>query len=223
MKFLATREGRAAALGLLLLLLLAAPVFEALAAPPVKKGGQEEIPLQISAARLEADQKERLITFSGDVKAVYGDSILYADQLKVYYESGPAGPPAATPSPKSATGAKDQGSPLGNLGGEGGKIQRIVATGKVRFVQEDKVATAREATYYREREEVVLVGNPQMWQGENTVKGDRILFNLKQNRVMVESTASKRVEAYLYPAAQGTPGGGKIPMTPRAKSKERRP
>jgi signal transduction histidine kinase len=60
------------------------------AAEPKKKDQAGEIPLHITAARLEADQQERLITFSGQVKAVYGDAILYADQLQVYYQPAPA-------------------------------------------------------------------------------------------------------------------------------------
>ena len=49
----------------------------------------------------------------------------------------------------------------------------------MRFVQEDRVATGQTATYYKDRDEVVLVGNPQLWQAENNLKGERIIFNLK--------------------------------------------
>jgi lipopolysaccharide export system protein LptA len=168
-----------------------------------KKGVEKDLPLHITAARLEADQKDRLITFSGQVKAAYGDNILYAEQLRVYYEPpAPGSKPAAAPTPEQ----KDT-SPLGDLGGE--KINRIVASGGVRFVQEEKVATGQEATYYRAREEVVLTGNPQVWQKENTLKGERIVFNLRTNRVTVESSPKKRVEAHLYPAGQNVPGAAK--------------
>lgn len=180
--------------------------WAAQAAEPKKKGPQDEFPLHITAARLEADQKERVITFSGQVKATYGDSILYAEQLRVYYEQPPPGPKpaAAAPAPENK-----ETSPLGDLGG--GKIDRIVASGGVRVVQEDKVATGKEATYYRARDEIVLVGNPQLWRAENTLKGERIIFNLKDNRVMVESSAQKRVEAHLYPASQSPGTKGESP------------
>lgn len=169
-----------------------------------KKGVQKDVPLHITAARLEADQKDRLITFSGQVKATYGDNILYAEQLRVYYE-----PPKSEPKPAAAVAPKEKKdtSPLGELGGE--KINRIVASGGVRFVQGDKVATGKEATYYRDREEIVLVGDPQVWGGENTLKGERIVFNLKTNRVMVESSPKKRVEAHLYPSGKGMPEAAK--------------
>jgi lipopolysaccharide export system protein LptA len=175
-----------------------------------KKGQQQEFPLHITAARLEADQNERVVIFSGQVKATYGDSILYADQLRVYYEQ----PPAGTKTPAPAAQEKKDTSPLGDLGG--GKINRIVARGGVRLVQEDKVATGQEATYFRAKDEIVLVGNPQLWRAENTLKGERIIFNLRTNKVLVESSPKKRVEANLYPSGQSSPGAAKTnPLRPK--------
>jgi lipopolysaccharide export system protein LptA len=98
------------------------------------------------------------------------------------------------------------------LGAE--KIDRIVARGNVRFVQEDRVATGQEAIYYQNRNEVVLRGNPQLWRAENTLKGARIIFNLKTNKVLVESSPKRRVEALLY--SKGTPGGkASLPFSPK--------
>ena len=104
----------------------------------------------------------------------------------------------------------------------GDKIDRIVATGQVRFVQGDRVATGQTATYYQDRDEVVLVGNPQLWQAENNLKGERIIFNLKDNKMRVESSPQKRVEAHLYPGNQGTGGKG-TPLLPAKPQKSRKP
>jgi lipopolysaccharide export system protein LptA len=214
-----TWRGWAAALALI----LAAAVVPATSMAQEKKPTQDEFPLHITADRLEADQKERVIIFIGHVKATYQDSILYCDRLRVFYEQPPPGskPPAKSPEEK-------EGSPLGDMGGE--KISRIVATGQVRVVQEDKVATGQEATYYRDRDEIVLVGNPQLWRAENTLKGERIIFNMKDNKVLVESSPKKRVEAHLYPQA-GSPGTAKPsasgilpagrPKAPKQSSKPR--
>ena len=195
------------------LVLLGAGMAPVTAGAQGKKEVPKDLPLHIIAARLEADQKERIITFSGQVKATYGDNILYAEQLRVYYE--PPAPGSKPPAPASPQEEKDT-SPLGDLGGE--KINRIVASGGVRFVQEDKVATGQEATYYRAKEEVVLTGNPQVWSAENTLKGERIVFNLGTNKVTVESSPRKRVEAHLYPAGQSVPGAAKgIPLGPKSR------
>lgn len=172
-----------------------------------EKPADQEIPLHITALRLEADQAKRLITFSGDVKAQYGDAILYAEQLRVYY--------LAPESKAAPAGVKpeDQKSPLGDLGGE--KIDRIEAEGQVRFVQEDKVAAGQKAIYYRDQDKVVLLGNPQVWRGENHLKGETITVHLKDNRVVVESAPQRRVEAHLYQTSGESPGvGGLLPVGP---------
>lgn len=203
---------------------LAAGTVAALAqkAPPpgplskmAPKERDADLPLRITSDRLEAEQEKRLVIFTGTVKAQRGDSVLYCDQLFVYYKPGASEKPGA--------GEAGEDKPPDVLGGMGGgeKIDRIEAKGKVRFVQEDKVATAEVGIYYQDTGEIHLTGNPQVWQGENNLKGDKIIFNTRENRVLVESSAKQRVEAYLY---QGSPGPG----SPRAagqpgKSGPRRP
>ena len=187
--------------------------FPAEGAAPKKPAG--EVPLRITAARLEAEQQEGTIIFSGQVKAIYGDATLYADQLRVHFKPKPEQPKgAARPAQEKA----DQ-SPLGDLGAE--KIDRIVAKGNVRMVQEDRVATGDEAIYYKDRDEVVLRGNPQLWRAENTLKGERIIFNLTTNKVLVESSPQRRVEALLY-SKGASEGKASRPLSPDAR-KSRQP
>ena len=199
-----------------LLCLAAAPVQ---APPPAKPEG--EFPLHITSSKLEADQTAGVVTFTGQVKATYGESILYSDELRVFFQKKPEAAKGKAPAPE-ASGAKDGASqsPFGELGGD--KIDRIVATGQVKFVQEDRVATGQEATYFKDRDEVVLVGNPQLWQAENNLKGERIIFNLKDNKMRVESSPQKRVEAHLYPANQGA-GGKEGALLPAKPQKSRKP
>ena len=216
--------------------LVLASVPGALAAPPKpgpaatpKPGAEGEFPLHITAAHLEADQKEGIIIFSGKVKAQYGDATLYADQLRVYFKKNPeaaaggaAAPAKATPKAKAPAAEAGAPSPLESLGSQ--KIDRIVALGQVRLVQEDRVASGQEGVYYQDRDEVVLTGNPQLWRAENTLKGERIIFNLKTNRVVVESSPQKRVEAVLYTqGTQGAPGGKEKPPAAPGSRKGRRP
>jgi len=164
---------------------------------PTKGTPGREIPLQITAAQLEADQDRHLILFKGQVKAVYGDAILYADQLRVIYKPQKPKPPK----PEAALTGQSP-SPLGDLGGE--KLDRIEAQGNVRFVQGERVATAQEAIYYKDREEIVLTGRPQVWRGDNLLKGERLVVHLDTRKVLVEGSPKQRVEALLY---QTGPGG----------------
>jgi len=210
---------RALALGLGLAMMLAGtPAFGQTKAPktgppPAKAQGaapkaqEGEIPLHITAAQLESDQDRHLIVFKGQVKAVYGDATLYADQLWVFFK-----PKALKPSTPAPAPEVQPASPLGDLGGE--KLDRIEAKGNVRYVQEDRIATGQQGIYYKDRDEVVLLGHPQVWRGENHLKGERITFNLATKKVVVESSPKQRVEAHLYQAASaGKPSTEFLPRT----------
>jgi len=199
--------------GLLVIFWAGSPL--AYGAAPKKQGPEKEVPLQVTAARLEADQTKGIVIFSGSVKAVHGDATLYSDELRVYFKPKPEPPKGAAKPPQE----KADQSPLGDVGAE--KIDRIVAKGNVRMVQEDRVATGDEAIYYKDRDEVVLTGNPQLWRAENTLKGERIIFNLATNKVLVESSPQRRVEALLY--SQGaSEGKASKPFSPKAR-KSRQP
>ena len=177
-------------------------------APSQQQVAPKEIPLRITAIRLEADQKNGTIIFSGQVKALYGDYTLYCNNLMVYLKNQSKSSKGAA---RAAAGQAEQ-APLGALGAS--KIDRIVAKGQVRFVQGDRVATGKEAIYYKDKDEVVLRGNPQLWQAENTLKGSRIVFNLKTNKVLVESSPQRRVEALLYSKGNAA-GKTNLPFGPK--------
>ena len=179
---------------------------------------KQEYPLHISAAQMEADQDQRLIVFKGQVKADYADYTLYTDKLMIFYKPKEKGQAAAPASERGQEASPT--SPLGGLGGD--KIDRIEAWGNVRCVQEDRVATGDKAIYYKDKDEIVLLGNPQIWRGEDHLKGSKIILHVETKKVDVESSPEQRVEAQLYQATQGgkapaeylSPGGQ--PAVPRA-------
>ncbi len=187
-----------------------------------KSAGKEELPLNITAERLEVDQNQQVISFINKVVARQKDMILYADLLKIFYQAKTeaaggkekTGAQSCPPGQQSPSGTESAGvpenskskdsqkgaetSPLGAVGIE--KIIRIEAQGKVRIVQGDRIATGDKAIYYTQDDKIVLMGNPQLWRGENSLKGHEIVFYLKENRAMVEGDPNKRVEAVIYPS-----------------------
>ncbi|WP_449245125.1 LptA/OstA family protein [Desulfobacca acetoxidans] len=173
--------------------------------------GQEQLPLNITAARLEVDHSQQVISFLTKVEARYKDLILYTDLLKIFYQAK-----TETPGGKTSAGQKDDSkgaaSPLGAVGIE--KILRIEALGNVRIVQQDRVATGEKAIYYTQEEKIVLLGNPQLWRGESSLKGREIVFFLKDNRAVVEGDPEKRVEAVIYPSSKFQVPGKSAAKTP---------
>lgn len=177
----------------------------------VKEG---ETPIHITAAQLVADQDRHLILFKGQVKAVSGDATLYADQLWVFYKPRKTGS-----SPGASTTPDGPASPLADLGGE--KLDRLEAKGNVRFVQGDRVATAQQAIYYKDREEIVLTGQPRVWRGENLLKGERLVLHLATRKVVVESSPQQQVEAHLYQTAPA--GKGIMDLRPGSRPRAPKP
>lgn len=80
---------------------------------------------------------------------------------------------------------------------EENQIDRLEATGRVRFSQLDRVATADRAVYRQQDETLLLQGNASVVQGENSVQGDEIMFYVRENRSVVKGSSQKRVKAVI--------------------------
>ena len=137
--------------------------------------GSSAQPLRVTSQQLEADNKNLVITFIGNVVARQGDMTIYADETKVFYEK------------------KE----------EGNEVREIVATGNVKMVQGERVATGQKAVFYNEEQKVILTGQPRVWQGKDMVSGDKITFLLEEDKSLVESGPDRRVEVILYPRGEG--------------------
>ncbi len=126
-------------------------------------------PIEITSQRLEVLQQQRQSIFSGDVVAQQGDMTLRAETLIAFFQ-------------------KDQN-----------QIERLEATGNVRVIQLDRMATAEKATFYQLEEVLTLSGQAEVKQGENSIFGDEITLFLKENRSLVESSTHGRVKAVIVP------------------------
>ena len=142
-------------------------------------------PIVINSNTLEADNKKKTVTFTGDVKAQMDNFAVYCHKMVVYYEEAP-----------------EKNEKMGS-GETAAKIDKIVATGDVRIVRaEGGVATGKKAVYYQLDEKLVLTGNPVVKQKNNFVEGDRITLFLKEDRSVVESLQDKKVRAVIFPGQE---------------------
>ncbi|MDO9462916.1 MAG: LptA/OstA family protein, partial [Deltaproteobacteria bacterium] len=62
-----------------------------------------------------------------------------------------------------------------------------------------RIATGDEAVYYEAEQNVILTGNPKVWEGNSMIKGSKITVFLDEDRSIVESQEENRVEAIVYP------------------------
>jgi lipopolysaccharide export system protein LptA len=129
-------------------------------------------PINIDSDTVEANQKQNTITFAGNVVAKQEDVTLYANTLVVHYQSE----------------------------NENRKIKEIIASGNVKIVQLDRRATSRKATFYQDENKVVLDGDAVVRDGENVIRGDRVIYYVNEERSIVEGGKGNRVNTTITPA-----------------------
>jgi lipopolysaccharide export system protein LptA len=142
------------------------------------RGISSEQPIVIHSDTLLFDQQQRIITFEGKVKARSKDLVVDCQKMIVYLNENPS---------SSSTV-------------ESGRIEKIIALGDVVITTSDGgIARAGKAVFYQNEEKVVLTENPSVQQGPDLAEGHRIVMYLKENRSVIEGSASKRVKATLFP------------------------
>jgi lipopolysaccharide export system protein LptA len=158
-------------------------------------------PVHIEAATLEVRDKDKVATFSGDVKVKQGDTGLRCKSLVVFYEGNDADDKtlqAASPGP----------------GGQQ-RIKRLEARGGVVVTQKEQTATGETGIFDMKTNTVTLNGNVVMTQGQNVLRGDRLVVDLTSGVSRVESgkNGQGRVQGLFQPGSgsldlkSGTPGG----------------
>ena len=179
-----------------------------------------DAPIDIESDRLVVYDAKKFATFSGSVKAVQGTTTLRARELDVHYvggaealtakKEGAAGTasPASNPAPAGAPAAP-AGAPAAGKGDDpGSKIIKIEARGDVIINSEDDQTTTSEWALYDVPGQLVTVGgNVVLTQGQNVLKGDRLVIDLKTGESRFENTGEvtpgKRIRALFMPKDDG--------------------
>ncbi len=133
------------------------------------KGMDTGQPIDITSDRVETYSKENLVVFKGNVMARQRDVVIYADRLEAVIIE------------------------------DGKGIERVIANGNVKIQQGLRAATCQKAVFYNLDQKAVLTGDPKVWEGENTVSGDEIVFDIKQDRVEVKGGQGEGGKARIFP------------------------
>jgi lipopolysaccharide export system protein LptA len=182
--------------------------------------GENESPINITSDHMEADDKKKVIVFTGNVVARQKEMIVHCDVMTVYYREveappeaeGSSGGAAESPAgeaapadPEAAADAEENpdAAPEGNTRTE---VVRIIAEGNVKITQEDRVALANKAVYEAQAvpRSVVLTGEPRVWRKKDFLTGRRITFYLDDGRSVVEGGEEERVNAVFYQGSGGS-------------------
>lgn len=138
--------------------------------------------IRITADRLVANTKTGHAEFIGNVRATQGSTVITSDRLEVHYDQG--GQPGATAESETA-------------------IKSIVASGNVVIHFDDKVATTNKAVYDSKTGVFTLAGRgTRVTSGDNTITGEKISVDRKNDHMTVVGGKTSRVNAVIY-ADQG--------------------
>jgi lipopolysaccharide export system protein LptA len=180
----------------------ATPSPPAASATPKDQNRNPDRPISITADEMVADDRERMVVFSGSVVTRQEDMVLTCDLMKVYYRSSVM---AQAGDPDRAASDADQSG----IDGMGSEIETIEAEGNVKITRGDKVAQAQKAVYQAKARPrtIVLTGEPRIWRDKDFLTGKRIVYYLDEDRSVVESGDKQRVNAIFYqvPTDKGGP------------------
>lgn len=154
--------------------------------PPLDENlAKSKSPLHITSDRMEANQADKTIIFEGHVVVQQDDMTITGKRMKVF-----------------AAADKKEGKKEDKVNAQPSmmnQVDRIEIEGDVRISQKDKVATADKSVYYQKERKVVLIGNPVVSQGKDSVRGQVITLYLAEGRSVVEGGTTP-VQAVLHPA-----------------------
>ena len=137
-------------------------------------------PIDIGADDLVADNNARTLTWTGNVEALQGTNRLRADRVIVYQGRGGQRPAGAGPDAAM------------------GDIEKLEARGNVYFVSPTQVVRGDAAVYTRASDTLVVTGDVVLTQGENVLKGTRLVVHVGAGRAVMDEGPG-RVRGVFYP------------------------
>lgn len=165
---------RAAFPGLLILLGWSTVAWAA----PAQDTATEKI--HVTADRLATDNNARTAVFSGNVRAVQGETVIRSDTLEFFFKPGVSDGLAA------------------GIGAD--TVEKIIAEGHVHIEFENRLAIADHAIYVSDTKIITLTGDTaKVSSGESFVAGHKITLNRADGSVHVERGVQEPVEAVFYP------------------------
>ena len=141
-------------------------------------------PVQIEAASLEVRDKDKIATFSGSVIVTQGDTTMRCKSLRCalrHRQQIVGGMKAAQPGP-----------------GGSNSIKKLEALGGVHVTQKDQTATGDKGLFDMKTNSITLSGNVLITQGQNVLRGERLVVDVATGAARVEGG---RVSGVFVPSS----------------------
>jgi lipopolysaccharide export system protein LptA len=126
-------------------------------------------PVDIVSDTMEGFDKEKYVVFKGKVVAKQEDLFIFADAMEAYTSEG------------------------------NNEIEKVHAKGNVKIVKQDRTATCQEAIFENAKGEITLKGNVIVYQGQDKLAGDVIIYYVNEDRVVVQADKDKKAHITVQP------------------------
>jgi lipopolysaccharide export system protein LptA len=146
-------------------------------------GATAKDPLNIDAGKLDYFDQEQKLVYSGSVIVTNGPSTLKAARLIIFLDG--------------------KGSAGGATSND--RVKHIDAEGPVTLVSKDQIGTGDRGSYDKAENKVYLTGNVTLTQGENVVKGERLVYDVTSGVATVQGGGGQtggRVRSTFTPKGQ---------------------
>jgi lipopolysaccharide export system protein LptA len=149
---------------------------------PASAQAAESLPTNITADTMMLEHAKQTAVFKGHVVLLRKDFRLYADRLVVHYD------------------------PKNNA-----QLRKAEAYGHVKIDQGQTNGTSDEARYDRKQGNIILIGNAVLREPGRTVRGERIVHDLRRHDTQVENQGGGRVHLHLDGNDKASAKHGKLP------------
>jgi lipopolysaccharide export system protein LptA len=127
------------------------------------KGHNSNAPVDVTADRIEVQDRADRAIFAGNVHATQAELTLDTQRLTVAYSNAPQ-----------------------SGGGTGVQIRRLDAAGGVVVHSPSETAKGDFGIYDLDHKLITVIGNVQLTRGPNVVNGQRLVINIESGRAVVD-------------------------------------
>jgi lipopolysaccharide transport protein LptA len=156
-------------------------------------------PIHIKSDIMESVTSSGDTIFSGNVIVNYNDIVINSDKLEVIYQKV-EDRQTEKKEKKSQNDEKKDANATSEEKKEKRKIDRLIATGNVKITQNKMIITGSKAVYEKGPEKITITGDAQAWDDKNRIKGETIIYYVKEERSVVQGKGKDKVEAIVYPS-----------------------
>lgn len=123
----------------------------------------ENIPVEISADKMEWDRNRDIAVAIGNAKAIQGKRVIYAEKI------------------------------IANIveSNSSNEIETLHAIGNVKFMRKGEEATGKEAFYDLKKETILLIGNVSLKKEDNLMVGEKLLIDFQSGISQIEGIKDK--------------------------------